>query len=169
MRQDGEGEGEGFLFLKPGQIAVSSEPLLVTTLLGSCVAVTMYSARLQLGGICHAQLPSCGSSSPCTREHLPSGKYVDCSIMQMLDRFSARGASSSDIQAKVFGGSDMFDGHGRNRSVGRKNIEMALLVLERESIRVVGQDLGGGRGRKIIFHAHSGEVFLKRLRKSGVC
>jgi chemotaxis receptor (MCP) glutamine deamidase CheD len=40
-------------FLKPGEIVFSSEPLLVTTLLGACVAVTRFSPRQRFGAICH--------------------------------------------------------------------------------------------------------------------
>jgi len=157
---------QGFVFLKPGQMMVSSVPSLVTTLLGSCVAVTLFCPRLRLGAICHAQLPSCRKKS-CNHEHSDAGKYVDCAVMSMLERLQAGGAERREIEAKLFGGSDMFDAYGRGRSVGRQNIEMAVRTLERESVRVVREDLGGGRGRKIIFHTHTGEVFLKRLRKSG--
>ena len=157
----------GLLFLKPGQIMVSSVPLLVTTLLGSCVAVTMFSARHCLGAICHAQLPACGNAH-CNPARLDAGKYVQCAISQMLERLSAQGVAREEIQAKLFGGAEMFDTMqgGRGRSVGRQNIEMALRMLERESIRVVRQDLGGERGRKIIFHTDTGVVFLKRLSKT---
>lgn len=159
--------GEDVLFLKPGQIMVSSEPLLVTTLLGSCVAVTMFSPGRRLGGICHAQLPSDGHP-PRTEGRKDPGKFVDSAIVEMLARFAAKGALRGELEVKIFGGSDMFDAHGRLRSVGRQNTEMALRVLEREGVKVANQDLGGERGRKIIFHTHTGAVFLKRLKKSGV-
>lgn len=159
--------GEDVLFLKPGQIMVSSEPLLVTTLLGSCVAVTMFSQRLQLGGICHAQLPT-GGDPPGAEGQRHPGKFVDCAIREMLVRLSAKGALRDELEVKLFGGSDMFDARRRLHSVGRQNTEMALGILEREGVRVSKQDLGGGRGRKIIFHTHTGAVFLKRLKESGV-
>jgi chemotaxis protein CheD len=156
------------LFLKPGQMMVSSVPTLVTTLLGSCVAVTLFCPRTQFGAICHAQLPSCDNPVDCSHEHAARGKYVECAIMMMLERLAAHGVKRRELQAKVFGGSDMFEGNLKRRGVGSQNAEMALKVLERESIRVVRQDLGGERGRKIIFHTDTGEVLLKRLGKSGV-
>jgi len=155
------------LFLKPGEMVVSSEPMLVTTLLGSCVAVTMFSPRLRLGAICHALLPSCRRDQPCS--HHDSGKYVECAVALMRGELNARGVPDSEIEAKLFGGSDMFALlDGRRLSVGRQNIEMALQVLEAASLRVVTRDLGGPRGRKIIFHTHTGEVYLKRLRKTEI-
>lgn len=159
-------EGAGVLFLKPGQIVVSSQPLLVTTLLGSCVAVTMFCVRLKTGGICHAQLPSCRDREAQGRAH--PGRFMDLALREMLARLLERGALAAELEVKVFGGSDMFQGRGRG-AVGRQNAETALAVLARESIKVANQDLYGERGRKIIFHTHTGAVFLKRLNRSGVC
>ncbi|UPU37609.1 chemotaxis protein CheD [Geomonas paludis] len=144
---------------------VSSEPVLVTTLLGSCVAVTIFNFRLRLGAICHAQLPG----GDLFDEVGPQGKYVDTAIRVMLERLLHRGALRGELEAKVFGGADMFDARGKLRTVGRQNSEMALKVLAHESVRVAKHDLGGERGRKIIFHSHTGEVLLKRMRKSGGC
>jgi chemotaxis protein CheD len=157
----------GTLFLKPGEIVVGSDPLRITTLLGSCVAVTMHVTRLKLAGICHALLPSCRREHPCCTGE--AGKYVECALKLMLEQLKLQGVQPCEIQAKMFGGSDMFDTPDANRrGVGRQNIEMAQRVLEQAGVKVVTQDLGGPRGRKIIFHTSTGEVFLKRLRKTEV-
>jgi chemotaxis protein CheD len=152
-------------FLKPGEMLLSGEPIMVSTLLGSCVAVTMFSPSLRLGAICHALLPACRNDVPCSHRKEEAGKYVQCAIRRMLEGLMSRGVAKAEIQIKLFGGSDMFDvGEGRSRSVGRQNIEMALSMLETESLRLVKQDLGGRRGRKIVFNTRTGEVFLKRLK-----
>jgi chemotaxis protein CheD len=158
----------GVVFLKPGEMVMTAEPTVVTTLLGSCVAVTMFSPRHRLGAICHALLPTCRSHH-CTQWETESGKYVECAIRSMLEGFVARGVAKSEIEVKLFGGSEMFDiAEGKHQSVGRQNAQMALSMLEGEPVRLVKQDLGGQRGRKIIFHTATGEVFLKRLRKSEI-
>jgi chemotaxis protein CheD len=161
----GTGDGLPTFFLKPGEMVLSAQPMLITTLLGSCVAVTMFSPRLKLGAICHALLPRCNREESCCNHE--SGKYVECAIERMLEELHARGVPNSEIDAKLFGGSDMFDTvEGRRLSVGRQNLEMAQATLEHAGIRVLTQDLGGPRGRKIIFHTHTGEVLLKRMRKT---
>ena len=154
-------------FMKPGELVVSSDPLLVTTLLGSCVAVTMYNPRLRLGAICHALLPKCRREQTCSQ--VETGKYVECAIGALLSELATRGVLNSEIEAKLFGGSDMFDSdEGGRYGVGRQNQEMALRLLGEAEVKVVTRDLGGPRGRKIIFRTDTGEVFLKRLRKTEV-
>jgi chemotaxis protein CheD len=155
------------LFLKPGEMVFSAEPVVITTLLGSCVAVTMFNKRLRLGAICHALLPSCRREDDCN--HQDAGKYVECAIGMMLERFNVHGVLHNEVEAKLFGGSDMFDTiDGRRLSVGMQNQEMALKMLEQASVRILTRDLGGPRGRKIMFHTHTGEVFLKRMRKTEI-
>jgi chemotaxis protein CheD len=45
---DGHGKLLRF-YLKPGEIHIADRPGIVTTVLGSCVSVTMYSPRLKTG------------------------------------------------------------------------------------------------------------------------
>jgi chemotaxis protein CheD len=134
---------------------------VVTTVLGSCVSVTMFSAEHRCGAICHAMLPE---------EKLPGDacRYVDSSIMKMLRVFSRNGIDLSRIEVKLFGGSDVLPvletgEHGA--TVGRQNIDAALRVIERERLSLAASDLGGLRGRKILFHTHTGEILLKRLQR----
>lgn len=158
------------IYLKPGDIYVSEEPALIATLLGSCVSVTMFSPRLRAGAICHGQLPSCKEIKPCECEQFCDEgiRFVDCSILRMLEWFMQKGVDREDIDVKVFGGSDMFGAKesSSKATVGQQNINMAIHVLEKEMLRISASDVGGIRGRKIIFATNTGEVLLKRLRKS---
>lgn len=157
-------------YLKPGELFAGEEAALVKTLLGSCVAVAMFSPRCRVGSLCHSVLPSCRNETPCDGGCQDGPRYVDCAIRRMLDWFVKRGIVRDEIEVKVFGGSDMFSpaqGH-EHKGIGSQNIEMALKIIEKEGLRLAASDVGGLRGRKIMFKSYSGEVFLKRLRRSEV-
>jgi chemotaxis protein CheD len=146
------------LFLKPGEMYFGETPALVTTVLGSCVAIILYNRRFRLGAVCHSMLPA----GTCDDEGF---KYLNCAIHEMLDRFLARGIGSTEIEAKLFGGGDVLmtkGGNGSNKTVGRQNIETALELVKREGLKLTSCDLGGGSGRKILFYTDTGEVLLKR-------
>src|SRR6185369_18070762 len=93
------GDSVPLLFLKPGEMVCSAQPLVVTTLLGSCVSVTMFSHRLRFGAICHALLPSCRQQQSCSYDWAEAGKYVECAIRHMLEEMTARGICRSEIEA----------------------------------------------------------------------
>jgi len=145
------------IYLKPGELTISEHPAEVSTVLGSCVAVTFYSPRHIVGAICHAMLPRGGGF-----------KYVDGALRHMLDTFDRLGIPRNEIEAKLFGGSDMFPvlHPTKINTVGRQNIAMAQQLLQEEGLIPRVADVGGGQGRKLVFYPHTGEVFLKRLNKT---
>ncbi|RNC71009.1 MAG: chemotaxis protein CheD [Desulfuromonadales bacterium] len=144
------------VYLKPGEIHFATSPTVVTTVLGSCVSVTMFSRATGSAAICHALLPE-GPRSDAFR-------YVDTSIVHMLEMFSFSGIPRRSLEVKVFGGADMMAVGGSRLGVGRRNVQIAAQVLEAEGLDVTVSDVGGTRGRKLLFHTGTGEVLLRRLR-----
>lgn len=146
------------VYLKPTELAMAERPSLISTILGSCVAVTLFSPQSGIGAICHAMLPTGGAPTPF--------KFVDGALGHMLQWFSEKGVFHRELEAKLFGGADMFTGPtilDRQISVGHQNIQMALRLLTQAHIRLIAQDVGGCTGRKILFRTNTGEVLLKRL------
>jgi hypothetical protein len=45
------------IFLQPGEFYFGDHETRIRTLLGSCVAITMWHPRLRIGGMCHYLLP----------------------------------------------------------------------------------------------------------------
>ncbi|HXQ76848.1 MAG TPA: chemotaxis protein CheD, partial [Gemmatimonadaceae bacterium] len=46
------------VYLYPGQVFTASQPLLVSTILGSCIAVCLWDEKTRIAGINHYLLPS---------------------------------------------------------------------------------------------------------------
>jgi chemotaxis protein CheD len=148
------------IYLKPGEVHFTATPTIVSTVLGSCVSITMHNPEHRLSSICHALLPE---------EIIPGEpyRYVDSSIVAMLRQFDRRGVSREDVEVKLFGGAEVLPASEncyREMSVGKQNILRAHQVIERERLYLLAFDVGGTRGRKIFFHTHTGEIYLQRLR-----
>ncbi|HBZ36063.1 MAG TPA: chemotaxis protein CheD [Rikenellaceae bacterium] len=151
------------VFLKPGEIYISDIPTVVSTILGSCVAITMYNKRLGVGGICHAMLPN----SPYEKED-STFRYVDRSIPYMLKKFEEYGIEKNEMELKLLGGADVINRINENTSsIGQKNIEIAMNIIKKERLILMLSDVGGKQGRKIHFYTKTGEILLKRI--SGSC
>jgi chemotaxis protein CheD len=159
------------VYLKPGEMHFSAEPNLVVTVLGSCLSVTMFSRSRGLGGICHGLLPECDGRAKCLGECLEGFKYVDCSIRRMVRLFDQQRVRRGDIEVKCFGGADMFTRAIERPglvSIGRQNFSTAERVLKSEGLQLHVVDVGGLLGRKIFFYTHTGEVLLKRLKRTKI-
>lgn len=149
------------IFLKPGELFLSRDPAIISTVLGSCVSITFFAPSVRLGAICHVMLPS-GSIEDGFR-------YVDTTLDYMVEKLRKLGIDAGSCEVKLFGGSDMLlaDGLGGNRlTIGRQNIQEAQRKLDMLGIVTKVSDVGGGRGRKLFFNSHTGDVFLKKVRKS---
>ncbi|OPY80604.1 MAG: Chemoreceptor glutamine deamidase CheD [Syntrophorhabdus sp. PtaU1.Bin058] len=151
------------VYLKPGELHVTDRPAIITTVLGSCISVIMFSDRPQLAGMCHAMLPFNGGTNGCD---VVKFKYVDASIAYMVRKFEHQGVRRSDIKVKLFGGADILyyiEEDKERHTVGKKNITKALEIINNERLNLLMSDVGGTSGRKIFFFTHTGEILLKRL------
>jgi chemotaxis protein CheD len=154
------------IYLKPGEAHLTTIPSIVTTVLGSCLSVTLWHRRLPLGAICHALLPQCRVLDTCRTPCEDRFRYVDCSIRWMMEQFLIRGLSLREIEVKMFGGADMFDSQNRsegNIQMGKQNTDTALNIFKGIGVSLVSHQVGGLKGRKIMFNTGNGEVLHKHL------
>lgn len=146
------------MYLKPGELVLTEEAIMVTTVLGSCISVTMFHPESGIAAICHAMLPRGAGST--------SFKYVDTAVHHMAAYFLRRKVRRDELQAKLFGGADMFNSSRpsvRNLTVGWQNIATATQCLQALGLTPSATDVGGKQGRKLIFTTDTGTVFLKKL------
>ncbi len=145
-------------YLYPGALFCQAEPHLVTTVLGSCISVCLWDPVAGIGGINHYLLPLWNG------EGLPTPKYGNIAIEKLIEKMLQLGSARGRLKAKVFGGATMWQVNQGLITVGERNIALAQDVLGAEKIPVVGSDLGGNLGRKIIYNTGTGEVLLRRNR-----
>jgi chemotaxis protein CheD len=143
-------------YLHPGQIFVTAEPTAVMTILGYCVAVCLWDRHLRVGGMNHYLLPHW------VNEAEASPRFGNVAIQRLIERLVALGSQTARLQAKVFGGACVLEAF-RARHLGNKNVEVARRALDEASIPVVHEDVGGQRGRKLLFRVDDGATSVKLL------
>lgn len=150
------------VYLKPGEVIISKNPILVSTILGSCIAVTMFSPSKKIGAICHAMYPS-----------NPTGdvnvQYVDSAIQYIFGKMLEY-TGKTDLIVKLFGGAKVLTGgeYGEDRmAIGEQNISQAKRTLAELGLAIANSDIGGIRGRKLLFSIKTGDVYRRRLKHTG--
>lgn len=155
------------VYLKPAELFVSQKPAVVTTILGSCVSLTLFHQRMGRAAICHALLPDCKNKPDCKSCSAEKYKYVSCVIPEMIENVGRHFADAGEIEFKLFGGADIITHPIKksvNQSVGSQNIKSALKMIQGQGLHLKISDVGGFTGRKIYFNTHTGQVLLKRLK-----
>jgi len=135
-----------------GEYKVTDDPdVVVSTLLGSCVAACIRDPAAGVGGMNHFLLPGEDGRS---YSH-EAERYGDYLMELLINGLMKQGAHRDRLQAKLFGGARMMGGLS---DIGKKNAEFAERYLKHEGIAVVGKDLGGERGRRLQYWPVSGRA-----------
>lgn len=153
-----EGEKSSY-YLNPGALIVSDKPLVVNTILGSCVGVVLYDPILKIGGINHYMLPLWNG------EGLASPKYGNIAIDKLYEKILQLGSNKHNLVAKVFGGGEVIESNIDAFRIGQRNIMIAQEMLNELRIKIVSSSVGGKLGRKIQFHTDTGDVLQKYIEK----
>ena len=148
------------LFLQPGAYFVGRAGCRVRTLLGSCVAITLWHPKLRVGAMSHFLLASRGPGNHGALD----ARYADEAVSLMLRDLLAEHAIPHECQAKLFGGSSMFPGRGPNMDIGGKNGEAARRLVRAHQITIVSESLLGFGHREVIFDVASGHVWLRQAK-----
>ena len=135
----------------------------ISTLLGSCVSITLWHPRKRIGGMCHymmtSRTPGKGGASA-TSASL-DGRYADEAFAVFLQNVEQAGTRPSEYQAKLFGGADMFGtAKGSTMNIGERNIAFGRELLLAKHIALVAEHIGGSGRRKLHFDVWSGDVWL---------
>src|SRR5208282_6610884 len=132
-------------FLYPGQMYASREPVVITTILGSCAALCLWDRRKKIGGMNHYLLPEGTDEGP---NRL---RYGNVANPALLKEILALGCDTKDLQAKVFGGSSAFAADPL-QSVGARNVQLAEEFVRDSGIRLVAKGVAGKYGRRLTFY-----------------
>lgn len=144
-----------------GEIYFDSRPTVVSTILGSCVSVCLFSKSKKIGGITHYALPDRSHAFNSSRSDLNFG---DLAIMKLhQEMLNLAGGECPDMVAKVVGGANVVSELTHATAIGNLNVEVAFNILKKLNIKVIGQDVGGKLGRKIYFYTESGRLRVAKM------
>lgn len=147
------------IYVSPGDVVVTRDPVILQTTLGSCVSITLRDATTGLAAMCHAAMPVAPAADR-------SWRFVDRAVDELLARFTSEGIPPGRVSAKVLGGARRLGSVVRNPlygPVGPRNVDAALACLAHHRLRVEALDTGGEYGRRVLFVVSTGEVYVRQL------
>ena len=134
-----------------GEFKIANDPdVVLSTILGSCVAACLRDPVAGVGGMNHFLLPGTGGmgGGDATR--------YGVHLMELLiNGLLKQGARRDRLEAKIFGGAKTIASFS---NVGEQNAAFAVQFLKDEGIRLVGSSTGGESGRKVEFWPVSGRA-----------
>ncbi|HRD45571.1 MAG TPA: chemotaxis protein CheD [Caulobacter sp.] len=156
MSMGSEGISERTLHVGQGEHHVSdSSEVVMSTVLGSCIAACIRDPERGIGGMNHFLLPD-GDGSAGDE----ATRYGVNAMEMLINSLLRAGARRDRLEAKLFGGASMFD---RLRNIGAENAAFAKRFLQAEGIAVIGGDTGGTSARRIRYRPTTGQAMQRLL------
>lgn len=143
--------------LLPGEYLASSREMVISTVLGSCVAACLYDRVSGVFGMNHFMLPA-GSG-----EAGMSMRYGAYAMEVLLNEMFKLGARRERLEAKVTGGAAVLPDM-KLLNVGERNSAFVVDYLKTEGISILATDLEGKYARKIYLYGATGRVRVRQLR-----
>ena len=164
--------------IEAGGYYFGNEPLVLKTLLGSCVSIVLWRAASHSGGMCHYLLPDHeghgGGDAP--------GRFADTVMQLFAGYIRDRGERTSDYSAHLIGAGNMFPMHFKTCadqtqgsqevcrhciSVACRNRAAAWREARKYGFKVIGTDLGGTAYRHLTFDMRNGSIAVQRPQAAG--
>lgn len=146
-RQNGPGRTR--ITVMQGLAEVSSDPAVVlTTVLGSCVAACLFDPIARLGGMNHFHLAQAHGADEQVEVDSHYGDYM---MEKLIDAMLRQGANRSRLRAHVYGGANM-------HPLGAASARFVEGFLDAEGISISHRSVGGAGARRIDFMPAAGLV-----------
>lgn len=153
----------------PGEYHVTNQRVIISTLLGSCVAACLYDPVRGVVGMNHFLLSNrryAQNMALCITE---AGRYGVHAMELVINEMIKMGAKRENIRAKAFGGGSVLQTSGEKDNffcVGEVNNRFIIEFLRNEGIPLTASDMGGDRGRVIHFVSeHNYPVYVRKIKK----
>lgn len=147
------------------KISSDATSTIVSSELGSTVAITFYDPAKLIGGILHFLLPS--SSVSLIKARSKPALFADTGISAALQKLSELGCKKEDLQVKVVGAGSLMD-ITEDFNLAPRNIEACLKILEENGIKVLGQDVGENKSRVVKLEIANGKLTVQSFGMENV-
>lgn len=142
-----------------GDFYVSDDPQLVlSTVLGSCIAICIFDPAIEAGGMNHFLLAEPGAGSE--RDPLKQRLYGAFAMEQLINEMIKRGANRSTMKAHIYGGSNI---HRAMAHIGTSNANFARDFLRQDGIPISLEDTGGSAARRLDLKPATGQIRCKHI------
>lgn len=142
------------VFVKPGEIILVDDGTLLVTVVSDGVVVCIWESNGPLAGMAHFVEPRTLDSKRATARF---GNVAVPTLLQMVQDASP----THPMEAQIFGAANPPRGFG----IGADNVAIARKVLSARNIPIVSEDLGGSKGRKLMFDTKTGHVAVIRVHQ----
>lgn len=127
--------------------------VVLTTVLGSCVACCLFDPVLKVGGMNHFLLSE--PRNGLQRDSSEAERYGSYAMELLVNDMLKHGSSRGRMRAHIYGGANL---HAGMQAIGTANADFARRFLASDGIQLSHSNLGGTSARRVDFRAALGQA-----------
>ena len=140
----------------PGEFRISERPEVIETLVGSCVSVCLFNVKTGQAAMNHFL-----RDRPVRKNDPAIGQYGSTATEYILNALFQSDPAAAHYRAQIFGGAAIVKTKSEGYDIGQKNIEVVRGILAGCRVRIIREEIGGTRGRRIRFDTSTNTVFCR--------
>ncbi|UBM61466.1 chemotaxis protein CheD [Candidatus Sulfidibacterium hydrothermale] len=141
-------------YVQAGETIITNKTdILVSTPLGSCVAVVAYDPETKTGGMAHVMLPG---KAPDNYHPDDKNKYCHNAIEYLLKKLSNFGLPPEKLEICLAGGANVLK--KPNDTIARAMVSSVLHFIAKKNLNIIAAVLGGMERRTISLDTTTGIV-----------
>ena len=153
-------QGNSGITLQPGevyfsQLQESKAIKQLKTILGSCVAVTIWNAKSKTAGMCHYLLTQEADNTK-SSQVMQKYRYGDQALDYLLKKMALL-HPLDEYDLALYGGSNMYPSL-TSPSIGEVNVKFAENWAKKNALTIGKQDTLGQHGRSVILDLTTGSI-----------
>lgn len=135
---------------------------MLVTILGSCVSVCVRDPIAMVGGMNHILLP--GNKHTVSKKIDPgfATRFGAFAMEELINGVLKLGGKKERLEIKLFGGGNVIN---NSAMIGTKNVKFVHEYLKNEGLKIVSEDVGGDRPRRIHYFPDTGKVMMRVLKR----
>jgi chemotaxis protein CheD len=148
------------IILPPGEVYFGHNSKNIQTLLGSCVAITVWHEKHRVGGMCHYLIAEQNKRREFQQDNYRYG--ANC-LNYLLNKMTLY-PPISEFEIKLYGGSNMYE-RTISPSIGEANVAFAKSWAKNQQLTFKDEDVLGNACRTLVLNLSTGKTSLKMYQQ----
>lgn len=143
------------LIIKSGELVICPEAHKLIAIAGSNLIVTFWEPNQKIAAIINFSKPQVKAGQKSTTH------YGNVALLTVLKRLEEMELDLTRVEAHIIGGGRKYF----HVTTAEDNIAIAEKILNKKGVEIVSTDVGGNRGRKVLFNTRTGQVALLKVQR----
>lgn len=143
------------VIIKSGELVICPSAHKLIAIAGSNCVVTFWEPEKKIAALVNFSKPKVKAGQKHT------AIYGNVALLTVLKHLECMEVDLKNVEAHLIGGGKKYF----HVTTAEENIAIAKSILQSKGVEIVSEDIGGNKGRKVLFDTRNGQVALLKVQR----